>query len=129
MAVSVDRWTPGVAMARAHSIELPQRRGLIPRRKRRASLAVSRQSSQFPALAKPLRASDRRSAGDERIIRDVPFAHATRALWVWLACGLVLTLTCPPLAAAQTLMGALPLWLVGLPAVSLASVLIARRAA
>ncbi|MEO6065468.1 MAG: hypothetical protein ABIP49_06810 [Lysobacterales bacterium] len=51
---------------------------------------------------------------------------ASRALWVWLACGLVLTLTCPPLASAQTLLGAAPLWLIGLPVVSLVLIAMGR---
>ncbi len=58
---------------------------------------------------------------------EAPGFAVPRALGVWLACGSVLTLACPPLASAQTFLGSAPLWLVGLPAVALALILSARR--
>lgn len=95
MAVSIDRWAPGAPK---------------PQLRRRL---------QAKDLRRDWRRSHTQRVEQSSTLRGTPPFSASRALWVWLACGLALTLACPPLAEAKTVFGALPLWLVGLPAASL----------
>ncbi len=105
MAVSIDRWAPGEPKSQSRR----RLQSKDPRRDRRRSHS--------------------QRLGESSPLQRTPMFSASRALCVWLACGLVLTLTCPPISAAQTWFGALPLWLVGLPAASLVALTlgIARR--
>jgi len=138
MAVSIDRWAPGapkpqprrrvaaVCRSDASRDSLAFRRYLRADQQGRRS-APSRTRPQEPQPG-AFQCRDWRRSHSEPTV-GLPKRHgatrfsASSALWVWLACGLVLTLTCPPIAAAQTWFGALPLWLVGLPAASLAVVM------
>ncbi len=105
MAVSIDRWSPSAPKPQSRRRLQPK----DPRRDWRRSHGQRVEESSKP--------------------HGMPRFSASSALWIWLACGLVLTLTCPPISAAQTWFGALPLWLVGLPAASLVALTpgIARR--
>jgi len=140
MAVSIDWWAPGAPGLESRR-RVPADRGSDANRESRDSRAFRGRSVRADRsqrrLAPHLTPAQELQFGADRC-RDWRHYHsgpttqssqlrasrfnASRALGVWLVCGLVLTLTCPPIAAAQTWFGALPLWLVGLPSASLAVV-------
>lgn len=138
MAVSIDRWAPGTPKPQSRR-RAPAFSGTDAGRDNRAvhtgNLRADRSyrrpaphwtpaqdSPHGPDRSRDWGRSHSSQASQSSQLLGAPRFNASRALWMWLACGLVLTLTCPPIAAAQTLFGALPLWLVGLPAASLALV-------
>lgn len=113
MAVSTDRWNPGEKVRRA------RRAGTLPR-------AATRRGVRNVIAATPLPAPGARQ--EFALLKRQPrHPFAIRALACWLVLGTILLITCPPLWSAQTLVGALPLWLVVLPAMALALSFCARR--
>ncbi len=113
MAVSIDRWSPGGKVRRV------RRAGTPPRASTRRGVRIAIAGTPLPApRSQPEFAS---------IDRQPQHPLAIRALTCWLGFGTILLMTCPPLWSVQTVAGALPLWLAGLPAASLACVAIARR--
>ncbi len=138
MAVSIDRWAPDLRLGSPHrrstapcwgdaGRDRPALRSKIirvDRRELRPEPSPARPQVLQPGAepGRDWRRAHGRPAADARIPHRAARFSASSALWIWLACGLVLTLTCPPISSAQTWFGALPLWLVGLPAASLVAI-------
>jgi len=107
MAVSIDRWAPG-SRVRPARVSATLRRNAAVR-------------AQPRVVVRRLRVQC--ATGDSSTLR----LRAHRVFALWLGCGLALLLTCPPLAGAQTVLGAVSLWLVVVPAISLVAALIVSR--